>query len=206
MGRERNLFHCQAVVVHTLNTNTLEPEAGRSLSLMLVGLQRGFQDSQGHTEKPCLEKTNTQKEPLRLLWATMWTWVPISAVTDSSVCCFWYHQPSIHLSICLFVHPSIHLPCVVVRIDMASIDLYVWMLSRREWLIRKCGLVGESMSLWKGALRSCICSSYAQCSTQASSAASDQDVALSAPSPAPRLSACHCASCHDDKWTEPPKL
>jgi hypothetical protein len=43
------------VVVHTFNPSTQEAEGGRFLSQ--PGLQSEFQDSQGYTEKPCLEKT-----------------------------------------------------------------------------------------------------------------------------------------------------
>lgn len=40
------------MVVHAINLNTPETEAGRSQS----AVQSEFRDNQGHTEKPCLEK------------------------------------------------------------------------------------------------------------------------------------------------------
>jgi hypothetical protein len=42
------------VVVHAFNPSTPEEEAGGFLS--------EFQDSQGYLEKPCLEKTKTNKQ------------------------------------------------------------------------------------------------------------------------------------------------
>jgi hypothetical protein len=45
------------VVVHAFNPSTWEAEAGGFLSLRPAGLQSEFQDSQGYTEKPYLEKT-----------------------------------------------------------------------------------------------------------------------------------------------------
>jgi hypothetical protein len=47
------------MVVHAFNPSTQEAEAGRFLSSR-PGLQSEFQDSQGYTEKPCLEKTKKQ--------------------------------------------------------------------------------------------------------------------------------------------------
>jgi hypothetical protein len=47
------------VVAHTFNPSTQEAEAGGFLSLR-PGLQSEFQDSQGYTEKPCLEKQKQQ--------------------------------------------------------------------------------------------------------------------------------------------------
>jgi hypothetical protein len=45
------------VVVHAFNPSIWETEAGRYLGLRpRPGLQSEFQDSQGYTEKPCLEK------------------------------------------------------------------------------------------------------------------------------------------------------
>jgi hypothetical protein len=44
------------VVVHAFNPSTREAEAGRLLSSRPAGLQSEFQDSQGYTEKPYLEK------------------------------------------------------------------------------------------------------------------------------------------------------
>jgi hypothetical protein len=50
------------VVAHAFNPSTQEAEAGRFLSSSQPGLQSDFQDSQGYTEKLCLEKqTNKQK-------------------------------------------------------------------------------------------------------------------------------------------------
>jgi hypothetical protein len=48
------------VVAHAFNPSTCEAEAGRFQGQ--PGLQSEFQDSQGYTEKSCLEKqTNKQK-------------------------------------------------------------------------------------------------------------------------------------------------
>jgi hypothetical protein len=44
------------VVMHAFNPSTWEAEAGRSLSSRPAWSQSEFQDSQGYTEKPCLEK------------------------------------------------------------------------------------------------------------------------------------------------------
>jgi hypothetical protein len=49
-GNNNNKEWCRAVVAHTFNPSTWVAEAGE------------FQDSQGHTEKPCLEKTNKTKQ------------------------------------------------------------------------------------------------------------------------------------------------
>ena len=49
------------VVAHTFNLSTQEAEAGRFLSSR-PGLQCEFQDSQGYTEKPCLEKQKQNKK------------------------------------------------------------------------------------------------------------------------------------------------
>jgi hypothetical protein len=50
------------MVAHAFNPSTQKAEAGGSLSVQnQPGLQIKFQDSQGYTEKPCLEgKTNKQ--------------------------------------------------------------------------------------------------------------------------------------------------
>jgi hypothetical protein len=48
-------------VVHTFNPSTQEVEAGRSLSSKSVWTGQ-FQDSQGYTEKVCLEKLNRTKQ------------------------------------------------------------------------------------------------------------------------------------------------
>jgi hypothetical protein len=50
------------VVAHTFNPSTWEVEAGRFLSLSQPGLQSKFQDSQGYTEKPCLENKQKTKQ------------------------------------------------------------------------------------------------------------------------------------------------
>jgi hypothetical protein len=42
-------------MVHAFNPSTREAEAGGFLSSGQPGLQSEFQDSQGYTEKPCLE-------------------------------------------------------------------------------------------------------------------------------------------------------
>jgi hypothetical protein len=46
-------------VAHAFNPSTLEAEAGRFLS---SGLQSEFQDNQGYTEKPCLEKPKKENK------------------------------------------------------------------------------------------------------------------------------------------------
>jgi hypothetical protein len=48
------------VVAHAFNPSTWEAEAGGFLSRGQPGLQSEFQDSQGYTEKPCLEKPKTK--------------------------------------------------------------------------------------------------------------------------------------------------
>jgi hypothetical protein len=48
------------VVAHTFNPSTQEAEAGGFLVRGQPGLQSEFQDSQGYTEKPCLEKKKTK--------------------------------------------------------------------------------------------------------------------------------------------------
>jgi hypothetical protein len=50
-------------VAHAFNPSTQEAEADFVLWVRgQPGLQSEFQDSQGYTEKPCLEKTNKQKK------------------------------------------------------------------------------------------------------------------------------------------------
>jgi hypothetical protein len=48
------------VVAHTFNPSTREAEAGGFLSSRPAWSTSKFQDSQGYTEKPCLEKQKTQ--------------------------------------------------------------------------------------------------------------------------------------------------
>jgi hypothetical protein len=50
------------VVVHAFNPSIWEAEAGGFLSSSQPGLQSEFQDSQGYTEKPCLEKPKKKKK------------------------------------------------------------------------------------------------------------------------------------------------
>jgi hypothetical protein len=59
------------VVAHAFNPSTWEADAGRFLKLnpkpktkteFEAGLQSEFQDSQGYTEKPCLEKPKKKKK------------------------------------------------------------------------------------------------------------------------------------------------
>jgi len=50
----KNLGWRRAVVAHAFNPSTWEAEAGGFLSP--AGLQSEFQDSQGYTEKSCLQK------------------------------------------------------------------------------------------------------------------------------------------------------
>jgi hypothetical protein len=54
----KNYFLEPAVVAHVFNPSTREAEAGGLLSLRPAWSQSEFQDSQGYTEKPCLEKPN----------------------------------------------------------------------------------------------------------------------------------------------------
>jgi hypothetical protein len=58
---------CREVVAHAFNASTWETEAGRFPSSSPACLQSEFQDSQGYTEKPCLEKSKKQKETV-LFW------------------------------------------------------------------------------------------------------------------------------------------
>ena len=60
-NNENNLFlkrkKSWAVVAHSFNPSTWEAEASPSLCIQgQPGLQSKFQDNQGYTEKPCLEK------------------------------------------------------------------------------------------------------------------------------------------------------
>jgi hypothetical protein len=49
------------VVAHTFNPSTREAEAGGFLRFLRPGLQSELQDSQGYTEKPCLEPPSPKK-------------------------------------------------------------------------------------------------------------------------------------------------
>jgi hypothetical protein len=49
------------VVAHAFNPSTREAEAGGFLSLRPAWSTSEFQDSQGYTEKPCLEKPKKKK-------------------------------------------------------------------------------------------------------------------------------------------------
>jgi hypothetical protein len=55
------LVHEPGVVVHAFNPSTWEAEAGRFLSSK-PAWSTEFQDSQGYTEKPCLEKQKKKKK------------------------------------------------------------------------------------------------------------------------------------------------
>jgi hypothetical protein len=48
------------MVAHAFNPSTREAEAGGFLSQGQPDQQSEFQDTQGYTKKPCLEKTNKQ--------------------------------------------------------------------------------------------------------------------------------------------------
>jgi hypothetical protein len=50
------------VVAHAFDPSTWEAEAGGFLSSRPAWSQSEFQDSQGYTEKPCLEKQQQQKK------------------------------------------------------------------------------------------------------------------------------------------------
>jgi hypothetical protein len=52
----KNIKTEPGVVVHAFNPSTWEAEAGDFWVQGQPGLQSEFQDSQGYTEKPCLEK------------------------------------------------------------------------------------------------------------------------------------------------------
>jgi hypothetical protein len=63
----KNFEFCQAVVVHAFDPSTWEAEAGRFLNSRPAWyLQSEFQDSQGYTEKPCLEKPKKKKKKSRI--------------------------------------------------------------------------------------------------------------------------------------------
>jgi hypothetical protein len=51
-----------SVVAYAFNLSTWEAEAGGFLSSGQPGPQSEFQDSQGYTEKPCLEKPKKKKK------------------------------------------------------------------------------------------------------------------------------------------------
>jgi hypothetical protein len=53
-----NVTTCRAVVEHAFNPSIWEAE-GRQISEFQASLSK-FQDSQGYTEKPCLEKPTNQ--------------------------------------------------------------------------------------------------------------------------------------------------
>jgi hypothetical protein len=50
------------VVAHAFNPSTWEAEAGGFLSSRPASSKSEFQDSQGYTEKPCLEKPKKKKK------------------------------------------------------------------------------------------------------------------------------------------------
>jgi hypothetical protein len=52
-------------MVHTFNPSTYKAEAGGSLWIQdHPGIQSEFKDSQGYTEKPCLEKQSKAKQKI----------------------------------------------------------------------------------------------------------------------------------------------
>ena len=51
-----NMYEEPDVVAHTFNSSILEAQGGRFLVQGQPGLQSEFQDNQGYTEKPCLDK------------------------------------------------------------------------------------------------------------------------------------------------------
>jgi hypothetical protein len=55
-NKQTNKQKTWAVVAHAFNPSTWEAEVGRLLSLRPAWSTSEFQDSQGYTEKPCLEK------------------------------------------------------------------------------------------------------------------------------------------------------
>jgi hypothetical protein len=65
-GKDSNLIKKislgQAVVSHTFNPSTWEEEAGKFLSPRPAWSTSEFQDRQGYTEKPGLEKKQTNKQ------------------------------------------------------------------------------------------------------------------------------------------------
>jgi hypothetical protein len=63
------------VVVHAFNPSTQEVKAGGALSLRSPGLQHKFQDSQGYTEKACLERKEKRKPGMVVHAFNPSTWV-----------------------------------------------------------------------------------------------------------------------------------
>jgi hypothetical protein len=60
-------YNRRGVVMHAFNPSTREAEAGGFLSFSgQPGLQSEFQDSQGYTEKPCLETPPPKKRYNRM--------------------------------------------------------------------------------------------------------------------------------------------
>jgi hypothetical protein len=60
--KERKVQMEQGVVAHAFNPSTQEAEAGGFLSSRPAWSKSEFQDSQGYTEKSCLEKPKKKKE------------------------------------------------------------------------------------------------------------------------------------------------
>ena len=62
INRFNNLEPEPGVVAHNFNPSTQETESGRFLSLRpAYALQSEFNDSQGYTEKPCLENLKKKR-------------------------------------------------------------------------------------------------------------------------------------------------
>ena len=62
----KHLVRSRVSVVHAFNASTQKTEANGSLPVQgQPGLQSEFQDSQGHTEKPCFEKKNCLRKKKR---------------------------------------------------------------------------------------------------------------------------------------------
>jgi hypothetical protein len=68
------------MVAHAFSPSTWEAEAGGFLSSSQSGLQSEFQDSQGYTEKPCLEKPKRDNKILTVPSTTIFILTPSSKI------------------------------------------------------------------------------------------------------------------------------
>jgi hypothetical protein len=87
------LFSKLGVVAHTFNPSTWEAEAGDFWVQGQPGLQSEFQDSQGYTEKPYLEKqkTTNKQQQQNQLFSTMQIYLilkilPVVMAHTSRIC------------------------------------------------------------------------------------------------------------------------
>jgi hypothetical protein len=72
------------VVAHAFNPSTWEAEAGGFLSSRPACLQSEFQDSQGYTEKPCLEKPKKKKKKKKKINSPVSLW-PIQVLNSHTL-------------------------------------------------------------------------------------------------------------------------